>query len=496
MSKKVIIIGAGISGLASGCYLQMNGYQTEIYEFHDRPGGLCTAWKRKEYTFDGCIHWLVGTSPRINFYNVWQELNALDNIEIINHEEFYSVYDGKEKFTMFNDIEKLRFEMMRIAPEDEKAINSFISDIQRLSKISMPIDKPMELYTFRDMLGMMFKQGKNLTILRKFMKQTWGDYLKKFTNDKLRRYVSLGFPSENFSLQFPLMYIGWQNDKVAGYPIGGSLNFARNIEKTYLKLGGNIKYNSRVVEVLVEDDKAIGIKLENDEEHYADIIISAADGYKTIYELLNGKYSTPEIDGYYKELEIFEPLCQVSFGINHKFTEAPHAIIYFPEEKISIDPKTLVDSLEMLIFNFDPTLAPEGKTVAILIFIAKDFDYWQNLRTNDRAKYGKEKKRLENIALDILEKIFPGTKDKVEVSDVTTPATYYRYTDNWQGSYLGWIPSPSIINKMKRTLPGLESFYMVSQWVNPGGSVLTAALAGRYVTQIICHEDKRPFIVK
>ena len=48
-SKSVIIIGAGIAGLSAGCYAQMNGYTSRIFEMHDKPGGLCTAWKRGIY---------------------------------------------------------------------------------------------------------------------------------------------------------------------------------------------------------------------------------------------------------------------------------------------------------------------------------------------------------------------------------------------------------------------------------------------------------------
>ncbi len=62
--NSVIIIGAGFAGLSAGIYAQMNGYRTQIFEMHDLPGGLCTAWKRKGYTIDGCIHWLVGSSPQ------------------------------------------------------------------------------------------------------------------------------------------------------------------------------------------------------------------------------------------------------------------------------------------------------------------------------------------------------------------------------------------------------------------------------------------------
>lgn len=51
LGRSVIIIGAGIAGLSAGCYGQMNGYNTKIFEMHSIPGGLCTSWKRKSYTF-------------------------------------------------------------------------------------------------------------------------------------------------------------------------------------------------------------------------------------------------------------------------------------------------------------------------------------------------------------------------------------------------------------------------------------------------------------
>jgi phytoene dehydrogenase-like protein len=62
-NKRAIIIGAGISGLSAGCYLQMNGYDTEIFELHSISGGLCTSWKREGYVFDGCLHSIGGLSP-------------------------------------------------------------------------------------------------------------------------------------------------------------------------------------------------------------------------------------------------------------------------------------------------------------------------------------------------------------------------------------------------------------------------------------------------
>ena len=66
-SRSVMIIGAGIAGLSAGIYAQLNGYRSRIYEMHSLPGGLMTAWKRKGYTMDGCIHWLTGSSPKSNY---------------------------------------------------------------------------------------------------------------------------------------------------------------------------------------------------------------------------------------------------------------------------------------------------------------------------------------------------------------------------------------------------------------------------------------------
>jgi len=47
----------------------MNGYKTTIFEMHDKAGGVCTAWKRKGYTIDGAMNWLVGTNPSLLFTN-------------------------------------------------------------------------------------------------------------------------------------------------------------------------------------------------------------------------------------------------------------------------------------------------------------------------------------------------------------------------------------------------------------------------------------------
>ena len=80
--RKVLIIGGGIAGLSAGSYLVRNGYDSEIFEAHTRPGGVCTSWKRGDYIFDYCIHWLVGTSSGTGYDCVWKELGMLEDEQV------------------------------------------------------------------------------------------------------------------------------------------------------------------------------------------------------------------------------------------------------------------------------------------------------------------------------------------------------------------------------------------------------------------------------
>jgi phytoene dehydrogenase-like protein len=79
----IIIIGAGFAGLSAGIYAQMNGYKTQIFEMHNKPGGLCTSWKRNGFVIDGCIHWLVGSAPGSAMNDYWKEVGVVQGIHTI-----------------------------------------------------------------------------------------------------------------------------------------------------------------------------------------------------------------------------------------------------------------------------------------------------------------------------------------------------------------------------------------------------------------------------
>ena len=96
-----------------------------------------------------------------------------------------------------------------------------------------------------------------------------------------------------------------------------------------------------------------------------------------------------------------------------------------------------------------------------------------------------------------MEKRFPGISENVEVSDVATPYTYWRYTLNNKGSYMGFYPTTETFTKnVKKTLPGLDNFFMAGQWSLSTGGVLSSIYSGRHVVQLLCSKENKLFIAE
>lgn len=508
MSKSIIIIGGGIAGLAAGCYGQMNGYKTRIFELHDKPGGLCTSWKRKGYTFDGCIHWLVGSGAGSSFNRIWQELGATQGRQMVNHEEFTRV-EGKngKVFVVYTDIDRLERHMKELAPGDVKVITAFCGAARRLTGLSKAMGDPGGPSGLLAKIKAGLRMLPLLPIFAKYSKISVHDFATRFSDPFLRQAFAVPFDLPDFPMVAMMMTLSWLHLRDAGYPIGGSLAFARAIEQRYLDLGGEIHYKSRVEKILVEanpsgrGDRAVGIRLTDGTEHRADAetdvsaIISAADGHASIFGMLGGKYVDDKVRGYYDKLPIFQPIIQVSLGVTRDLSDQPHSVSFPLEEPITIAGKVR-ERMGIRHFCYDPTLAPEGKS-AIVVMFESNYGYWKNL-CKDRERYDAEKADIGIKVINQLDARFPGIAGQVEAVDVATPMTYERYTGNWQGSMEGWLittktMSMAMGNGMDKTLPGLENLYMAGQWVEPGGGLPPAAMSGRKVVKMICEQDGQSF---
>jgi phytoene dehydrogenase-like protein len=491
--KSVIIIGAGIAGLSAGIYAQMNGYKTQIFEMGIKPGGLCTAWERKGYIIDGCLNWLVGTSPQSSYHHLWLEVGALKGQQIVNLDQFMQVESATGKtITFYCDIDKLEQHLIENAPEDAQPISEMAKAVRRFAHFDMPADKAPELYSPIDKIKMFSKMSPYMGDLQKWGKLSVKDFAARFQNPGLRE-ACLAILPPDFSAISLIFMLGWMTAKNAGYIIGGSMELSLALEKRYCELGGKINYKCGVEKILVENGQAVGIRLANSTEHKADYVISAADGHSTIYEMLEGKYTDSTIDDYYK-MPLFQPLVYIGLGINRSFSDIAQLIsgMAIPLDKpITIGEKAN-RSLFVHAFNYDPSFASSGKTSLIVSF-ESDFSYWAELNQN-QAAYDAEKERIAVAVVTALNKRFPGLAKEVEMWDVSTPVTFYRYTGNWQGSFEGFIVTPqNFTMQMKKTLPGLSNFYMAGQWVQPGGGLPTALTTGCHVIQILCNKDKKKY---
>jgi phytoene dehydrogenase-like protein len=490
MALKVNIIGAGIAGLTTGCHLRMNGFDTEIFESHSRPGGLCTSWQKGDYTVDGCLHWLMGSNPQDPVYYLWKELIDIDSVKFHIYDEFLRVRDlqGNE-IIGYCDMEKLHRELLTKAPEDEAIINEFIKAAGQMARMKMRMDKAEELYTITDKIKETLSYLPYLKTLIRYGRMTIHDFAGRCKNPLLAKFFEYSFASE-MPVLFIMITFAWLSRKTAGYPIGGSLKFSRMFEEKYLKLGGKIHYSSKVARILTEtsghQQRASGIELENGLQIPSDITISCADGYSTIFQMLEGRFADKRIMRYYSDFSVFPSFIQVSFGIAKNFSGEPPTRIIPLEKPFTVDTEKTIDNVYCRVFNYDPTLAPEGKTLVICMVKTYNYKYWSDLRENDRKSYEEEKRRLVDFFSDVLDKELGGIKDKIEMTDVSTPATLIRYTGNWKGSVEGWMVTKDTgFDSLPKVLPGLKDFYMAGQWVEPGGGVPSSFFSGRNLAQII-----------
>jgi phytoene dehydrogenase-like protein len=495
-SSDIIIVGAGIAGLAAGCYAQMNGYRSQVFEMHFIPGGLCTAWERRDYVFDGCIHYLFGSGPGQPFHSLWEELGAVQGREFVHHDEFMRItgVDGKT-LIVYTDPDRLEAHMRELSPADGKLIEGFCDGVRAFTRFDMSLlqQKPKALMGPLDWGRLGLKMLPFLGPLAKWGFVSAQGFSERFKDPFLRRAVPQMFAWTSIPVMVGQSLLAYMHNKNAGFPVGASLSFARAIAQRYIDLGGEIHYRSQVERVLVENDRAVGVRLYNNEEHRAQRVISACDGRSTVYDLLNGKYiNRGLIQQYDGRLPVHSQL-QVSLGVNRDLSGEPHWVTFLLDKPVLIAGQERYE-IGVKNYCFDPTLAPAGKSVVVLM-LPTDYRYWQ--RIYGRSVYDAEQIQESDILIDRLEELYPGIKDDIEFTDVATPLSYERYTGNWQGSSCGWLLTRQTMFKMLRgmpkTLPGLRDFYMTGQWVEPGGSVPVVAMSGRNVVQRICHEDHKAF---
>ena len=208
--------------------------------------------------------------------------------------------------------------------------------------------------------------------------------------------------------------------------------------------------------------------------------------------MLGGRYVDQKIKDRYANWPMFPPILIISFGVANNFPGEVSANRVRLQRPITLGGQEF-EGFSFRIFNHDPALAPPGKTV-VQVILTTDFDRWCDLQEKDRPRYEAEKERFAAEVLAQLEAYLPGIGSQVEITDVATPYTFWRYTRNYRGAFEGWLMAPETTRtRVEKTLPGLNNFYMAGQWVEPGGGIASALFSGRNLVKMLCRQDGKQF---
>ncbi|MDR2009089.1 MAG: FAD-dependent oxidoreductase [Bacteroidales bacterium] len=488
--KKIIIIGAGISGLSAGIHALLKNFDVEIYESHNLVGGQCTAWHRKGYDIDGCIHWLTGSKKGTSLYSVWETCGALSGeTEIVDHDPISSYIDEKgDIYYLYSDIHKTEEELMRISPEDKKEIKHFIHIIRAFQGMNPPTEKPEEMMNKFDMFRFAFPFILKMKKMQFAMSLSVADYAKRFKSQIIRNLLLSSTPNI-LAANAMFFMLGLRTTGDGGWVQGGSLRFVQRMQQRFGELGGKLFLNSNVKNIVIENNKATGIRLgNNDTLIKADYIVPAIDMYALLYQLLNNKYRIPYFEERFSDFLKY-PLIStvlVSIGVKTNLGHRPHSMSFKPSREVIIGNVTH-SFITAEHFAYDPAFSPDGNTLVEFLFPDFNYEYWEKLREKSKEAYKEEKKRIGDLLVSELQKVYPETEGKIELLDVATPLTYNRYCNAYKGAYMSFLTIPGNMQKnYKGTIDGIDNLFLAGQWVMPDGGLPTAALAGKFAVQRIC----------
>lgn len=499
MEKKLAIIGGGVSGLTAGIYARMCGFDTTIYEQHTIVGGELTGWMRHGCHIDNCVHWLVGTSPESQIFNSWCEVDALkpDCSNIVQNEAFLRVEtESGETLSMWQDMNRLKNDMLAISPEDKDLIASFIDSVEKYKCVELPATAPVEQLKISDLWHLLRKMRGVAKIHKKYRTISISEYASKFKSGTIRRLLTAYFPPQyNIS---SLMYV-FANFSAgnAALPKGGSLAMAQRIERKYLDLGGKIKTSYKATKIEIENKIAKSVLFSNGERADFDYVICACDTDVTFNRLIGLDYMDKVFRLWYSWQKHYPVHSSVNFyfDIDDPCTDIPDTVLF------ECEPYTIAGEEKNFVllknFNSEPSFAPECHTVMQTLHLQYDgeYEFWSRLRKSDIKAYRAEKERVAQIVIQRLEQHYPYLAGKIKCIEAVTPVSFNRYCGAYKGAYMSFILTPYVPKVVHRGLiKNIKNLYLAGQWLQPPGGLPNAHLTGKFAIQRLCKREKIPFV--
>jgi phytoene desaturase len=389
VAKKIIIIGSGFGGLGAAVRLAASGYDVEIFEKLDKPGGRAYVYEKNGFKFDGGP--TVITAPFM-FDEIFAAAGKRreDYIQFVPCNPFYRIFDHEKRcFNYNNNLEFTLSEIDRWSPADKDGYLKFIQTTRPIFEKGFVELASKPFLNISDML----KIAPDLIKLQSY--KSVYKYISQFVqNDFLRQVFSFhpllvgGNPFDTTSIYAMIHYL--EREWGVYYAMGGTGAIVAGMIKLFEELGGKVHLNAPVEEILVEGRKVTGVRLQDGSVHKADAVVSNADIAWTYMNLIPGKNRRWNSDFRYKNTRYSMSLFVIYFGTKRRYTDsglAHHNIILSKRYKELLDDifsrKILADDFSLYLHMptiTDPTIAPPGHESFYVLspvpnLSAKDIDW-------------------------------------------------------------------------------------------------------------------------
>lgn len=463
----VVIIGAGIGGLVCGCFLAKAGMKVLIAEQHYKPGGYCTSFKRKGFTFDAAAHSFGSHREGGNMKLILKALDLDKRIKIKRFTPSDIIISPDHKITFWANIDKTIQELQQAFPEEAKNIRNFIQCIT----ISKQLDfAALRKKTFNDLLDHYFTDYKLKAIIS----------VPIFGNGALPPSLISAFTGAKIFTEF-ILDGGY-------YPEDGMQALPDALAERFKELDGNLRLSSLVKKIMIKNNEVKGVVLENKGFISSRYVVSNCDAIRTFLKLL-GKNMVKQdilqkIGSMIPSLSTFI----LYLGIDKPFKSLPKAgtnMWFLPdydlEKAYLYAKKGDIDNVKGFMVRF----SPDKKTILAFVNAAfKNKKYWDN-----------NKNKLLESFIDRLEKyVIPDLSKHIIYKEAATPFTLYSYTLNYKGAAYGWASLPSqLFTPELRQTTSIKGLYLTGHWTTQTQGIPGVAYLGLTTSKLILRKEKNFF---
>ena len=334
MSKKAIVIGSGFAGLSAASFLSKYGWDVDVVEKHNQPGGRCRHFKVDGFTFDMGPSWYWMPDVFERYFGQFNK-KVSDYYKLIRLDPSYRIYWDHDAMDVPADYGALKKLFDELEPGAGEQLDAFMKEAEYKYRVGInklvfkPGQSLLEFMDFELIVGL-FK----LDVFR-YIKSHISKYFKHPQIRQMMEFpvLFLGALPENTPALYSLMNFA---DVKLGtwFPEGGMYKIVEGMHKLATETGVKFHFNSNVSSIVVENGTAKGVTIDGAEPMYADVVIGAADYHFIETKLLESQYRsyTPA----YWEKRVMAPGCLIFYvGTSCKIPGLLHHSLFFdvPFEK-------------------------------------------------------------------------------------------------------------------------------------------------------------------